>query len=1026
MTPDDPGGSAHDTDFAAMWSSDGVTRSFAPTATGVPVDLPFLFAPGQTFGPYRIVRPIGKGGMGQVYEAEESDSGRRVAVKILSRGLGDEEERERFLTEGQLAASLSHPNCVYVFGTSEVQGFPVIAMELAPAGTLKDLVVPGTPMPIAKAVDAIVQVIAGLEAAAAIGILHRDIKPSNCFVDRDGRVMVGDFGLSITTLAKDERTVAFAGTILGTPGFASPEQLRGDALDLRSDIYSVGATLYYLLSGRAPFDDPNIATMITRVATEPPPAIALSRPDVPPRLASVVAKCLAKKPADRHATYAALSAALEPFRSAVVTPAPLGRRLIAGIVDTYAASLPLMPFNMFLGARILSSIGTGVESMLLALPTIAGSLLYYTILEGRFGCAAGKALFNLRVVDGARGAPGMRRAFLRAFVFIVPGQIVTQGAGFLITRFVTPPNALPGGTVVSLAAIASVLLGFACLAVLFSTVRRANGFAAIHDLASGTRVVLRPKAIEARQAAPRERPSVHATALGSARVGPYIVPAEVKAAAAAIASPVVVHGFDDRLRRAVWIELLPCGTPPVPAWRRDLGRPARARWISGRRTETECWDAYEAMEGRPLRETAASPQPWARVRHWVADLAQEIAAGSKDGSLPALTFDRVWIGADDRARLLDWPAFAAPLDRDGAPSARQTRDGAALTNGGVTAPTLEAAQRFLYSIAAGALRGIDPAIAGAQSTLTPIPLPARALLRSLDQSAFADAGVIDAQAAATLRDAAVFPSRRRLTQLVAVSLMPAIMALAVFAVIKMQVRARNVDSAAFALDVCLKRLVSIDRKDPAKLTSDDIALRESIEVYIAEYLREGAEDTAGYARAFPAMGSIQREYRMAERALANHPTRTPDQVRRADAAVAKLLADNSQGLTAINRPLVLWQVVAFIAGIAACIVAVFGLIAAFAARGGITMRAFGAALVTADGRDASRLRALLRAAIAFSPVVIVLLTMKYGADVRQGSVTTALLFTLPLVLFAAGAFWAWRHPSRGIQDRVAGTWIVPR
>src|SRR6185503_9801900 len=209
-----------ESNFAALWSSDGVTRSLAPTATGLPADLPFLFSGGQRFGPYLIVRPIGKGGMGQVYEAEEIESGRRVAVKILSRGIGDEEERERFLNEGQLAASLSHPNCVYVFGTSEVQGFPVIAMELAPGGTLKDLVVPGTPMPPAKAVDAVLQVVAGLEAAAAIGILHRDIKPSNCFVDRDGRVMVGDFGLSIGAGHHEDGV----GTIMGTPGFASPEQ----------------------------------------------------------------------------------------------------------------------------------------------------------------------------------------------------------------------------------------------------------------------------------------------------------------------------------------------------------------------------------------------------------------------------------------------------------------------------------------------------------------------------------------------------------------------------------------------------------------------------------------------------------------------------------------------------------------------------------------------------------------------------------------------------------------------------------
>src|SRR6185437_15091125 len=180
-TDERPAGAPDDTGFSALWSSDGVTRSFSPTATGVPVDLPYLFSTGQRFGPYQIVRPLGKGGMGQVYEADEIESGRRVAVKLLSRGLGDDEERQRFLREGQLAASLSHPNCVYVFGTTEIQGFPVIAMELVPEGTLKDRVVPDSPMTVGAAVDAVLQVVAGLEAAASIGILHRDVKPSNCF-----------------------------------------------------------------------------------------------------------------------------------------------------------------------------------------------------------------------------------------------------------------------------------------------------------------------------------------------------------------------------------------------------------------------------------------------------------------------------------------------------------------------------------------------------------------------------------------------------------------------------------------------------------------------------------------------------------------------------------------------------------------------------------------------------------------------------------------------------------------------------
>jgi serine/threonine protein kinase len=400
-----------DADFAALWSSDGVTRSLSPTATGLPADLPFLFSSGQRFGAYAIVRPIGKGGMGQVYEAEESHSGRRVAVKLLSRGLGDDEERDRFLREGQLAASLSHPNCVYVFGTSEIQGFPVIAMELVPEGTLKDRVVAGAPMPAPAAVDAMLQVIGGLEAAAAHGILHRDIKPSNCFVHRDGRVLVGDFGLSVAATSGrdgDRRT----GTILGTPGFASPEQLRGDPLDVRSDIYSVGATLFYLLAGRAPFDDRSTTALLARIASEPPPSLALLRPDLPRGLAAIVGRCLAKDAGDRFAQYAALRSALEPFGTARLAPAPILRRALAGLLDAWLIGLPLLPVNLLLRLQPLSA-SHRADGLIVAAASLIFMILYYGLLEGLAGASAGKALFGLRVVDEHQVAPGVWRAALR-------------------------------------------------------------------------------------------------------------------------------------------------------------------------------------------------------------------------------------------------------------------------------------------------------------------------------------------------------------------------------------------------------------------------------------------------------------------------------------------------------------------------------------------------------------------------------------------------------------------------------------
>src|SRR5687768_9507422 len=147
------------------------------------------------FGDYRISRLLGKGGMGAVYEAEDLSSGRRVALKVLGHSLDSPETRKRFIREGRLAASINHPNSVYVYGTEEIEGAPVIIMELVEGGTLHDLVKAGGPLPIAKAVDAILQIIAGLETAYAVGILHRDIKPSNCFIDSSGTVKIGDFGL---------------------------------------------------------------------------------------------------------------------------------------------------------------------------------------------------------------------------------------------------------------------------------------------------------------------------------------------------------------------------------------------------------------------------------------------------------------------------------------------------------------------------------------------------------------------------------------------------------------------------------------------------------------------------------------------------------------------------------------------------------------------------------------------------------------------------------------------------------------
>jgi len=192
--------------------------------------VPPLISPeiGETFGRYRVLRRLGHGGMGVVYEAEELDSGRRVALKVINEKLGSSPDRARFLREGRLAASINHPNCVYVYGTEEIEGTPVIAMEFVTGGTLQQRLTQTGPLPVGQAVDAILQVIEGLEAAQAVGILHRDIKPSNCFEDDQGMVKIGDFGLSISTLPRAETIITESGAMVGTPAFCSPEQLRGE------------------------------------------------------------------------------------------------------------------------------------------------------------------------------------------------------------------------------------------------------------------------------------------------------------------------------------------------------------------------------------------------------------------------------------------------------------------------------------------------------------------------------------------------------------------------------------------------------------------------------------------------------------------------------------------------------------------------------------------------------------------------------------------------------------------------------
>ena len=247
--------------------------------------------PEQVAG-YTIVRLLGRGGMGSVYEAEDAELGRRVALKLIAADhVASAEAVERFRQEGRLASTLAHPQCVFVFAADEERGRPYIVMELMPGQTLQTLVESNGPLEIVDAVTKTLDVIEGLQEAHHQGIIHRDVKPSNCFLEADGRVKVGDFGLS-KSLDSDAGLTAERVSFIGTPLYASPEQIKRDDVNARTDVYSVSATLYYLLSGRPPFQADDAAAVLAKIVSEAPTPLRTLRPDVPAALEAAVMRGL--------------------------------------------------------------------------------------------------------------------------------------------------------------------------------------------------------------------------------------------------------------------------------------------------------------------------------------------------------------------------------------------------------------------------------------------------------------------------------------------------------------------------------------------------------------------------------------------------------------------------------------------------------------------------------------------------------------------------------------------------------------
>jgi serine/threonine-protein kinase len=282
---------------------------------------------GDLFGAYRIGDLVGRGGMGVVRRAEHLHLGRTVALKLLAPELsGNAEFRDRFLRESRLAATLDHPNVVTVYDAGEVDGVLYLAMRFVTGTDLAALIARRGPLPPEDAVARLAQVGSALDAAHTAGLVHRDVKPANVMIDGD-RCYLTDFGLTKQTTAPTVSGLTASGIFLGTVDYAAPEQIEGRAVDGRTDVYALGCVLHECLTASRPYPRDSQVAVLYAHLHEDPPRPSLLRPDLPPSLDDVVAKAMAKSPADRYATCAemiafARKAAYDERPTGITPPAP--------------------------------------------------------------------------------------------------------------------------------------------------------------------------------------------------------------------------------------------------------------------------------------------------------------------------------------------------------------------------------------------------------------------------------------------------------------------------------------------------------------------------------------------------------------------------------------------------------------------------------------------------------------------------------------------------------------------------------
>ncbi len=388
-------------------------------------------------GAYDIEAPIGRGGMAFVYLARERRLDRPVAIKVLPPDLArDEGTRKRFLREARTVAQLTHPNIVPIFTVDEIDGFVFFAMAYVDGETLARRLAARGPLDPHQAGRLLCDVGEALDYAHARGVIHRDVKPDNILLDAaTGRALLSDFGIAHADPRRGllGRPAAPRGHVVGTLEFMSPEQARGDVVDARSDVYSLGVVGFYALSGRLPFHATTEEGFLEKHATQAAPPLATIAPFVPPRVASIVDRCLAKEPWARFADAAALVRAIA--EAVLPPPVPLAVRAFLvrsthleapALIHAFVTGVGLLPATVAAwlspAGGAIRAVATSALAIALALPAVVAVVRVRRLL------AAGHNRDELVAALAARQA---RRREELAFVYGPGPTSFEWGIGWL-------------------------------------------------------------------------------------------------------------------------------------------------------------------------------------------------------------------------------------------------------------------------------------------------------------------------------------------------------------------------------------------------------------------------------------------------------------------------------------------------------------------------------------------------------------------------------------------------------------------